>query len=455
MKDLTQGSISRHILAMAAPTMIGMVVQMLYLLIDLYFVADQGADAVAGVSGAATAAILVMALTQMLSVGTVTLVAHAVGASDRTGANLVFGQSLLLAVACMILTLLIGGTLSLEFMRYVSSSSSTAAAGATYLYWYLPGLALQFVLASASSALQGAGIAKPTMIVRMLMMLINIILAPVLIGGWGTGLPMGVAGAGLASTLTAFAGVAMTAVYFARIESWIRFDPRLMLPDRAVLKRLLQVGLPAGGELMLMFILNTVTFVLIRGFGDAAQAGFGIGSRILQAISLPALAVALAIPAVAGQNFGAGRADRVRETLKQALLMQFGIMAILTFACQLWAELPMGWFTRDAVAAQIGADFLRIVSINFLAAAVVFGCAGIFQALGNTWPSLVSSATRVILFLTLATWVAGRPDFQLSDVWYLLVATSLLQAMVSGTLVLAQMNRHLSVNSLFTTKPTA
>ena len=108
MKDLTQGSIVRNILAMAAPMAAGMIFQTLYFLVDLYFVAGLGDAAVAGVGAAGTLMFVIMALTQVLGVGAVALIAQAVGRRDRADANLVFNQSVLFAVACALATL-IGG----------------------------------------------------------------------------------------------------------------------------------------------------------------------------------------------------------------------------------------------------------------------------------------------------------------------------------------------------------
>ena len=85
-------------------------------------------------------------------------------------------------------------------MGWIGADAPTMAAGVTYLYWFTPGLALQFALVAMGSALRGTGIVQPTMIVQALTVLLNIVLAPVLIAGWGTGHPLGVAGAGLAST---------------------------------------------------------------------------------------------------------------------------------------------------------------------------------------------------------------------------------------------------------------
>ena len=191
MKDLTQGSIRGHIVAMATPIAVGMLVQTLYFLVDLYFVSRIGAHAVAGVSAGGNAGgnavMLTMALTQVLSVGSVALISHAVGAKDPPRANLVFNQSLGMAVACTLLTAAVGLGGIGPYMRTLGAGDAIAGAGRDYLMWYLPGLALQFPLAAMGSAMRGTGIAMPGMVVQMLTVLVNIVLAPVLIAGTPAG----------------------------------------------------------------------------------------------------------------------------------------------------------------------------------------------------------------------------------------------------------------------------
>ena len=214
MRDLTQGPVPGHLVAMATPIAVGMLGQTLYFLIDLYFVARLGDAALAGVGAAGLAMFVVMALTQMLGVGAMALIAQAVGRKDPQEANLVFNQSLVLAGIFLAGTLLGGYALDGWYMATLAADAETAAAGVAYLDWFLPGLALQYLTVVMMSALRGTGVVKPTMVVQMATVLINAVLAPVLIAGVGTGRPMGVAGAGLASTLAVVAGVLMLAWYF-------------------------------------------------------------------------------------------------------------------------------------------------------------------------------------------------------------------------------------------------
>ncbi len=444
MKDLTTGSISRHIVEMAVPMAIGMLIQTLYFLVDLYFVARLGDAAIAGVSLGGTLMYVVLGLTQMLGVGTVALISHAVGRKDQADANLIFNQSIVLSVLCAALTLAGGYTLGIRYLQSVAADAATVAAGISYIHFYIPGLALQFALIAMGSALRGTGIVKPTMIVQVLTLLLNIVLAPILIAGWGTGHALGVAGAGLASSIAIAAGVLMMAIYFARMEKYVGFHGDLWRPRMHTWKRMLAIGFPAGGEFALMFVFMAVIYSVIRDFGAPAQAGFGVGGRVMQAIFLPAMAIAFSTPAVAGQNFGARKAERVHATFRDAVLMSSVVMFGLTLLCQWDPAWFISRFTSEAEVIAVGSVFLQIISLNFVAQGIIFTCSGMFQALGNTWPALASTATRLLTFVALALWLAARPGFRLEHVWYLSVATVALQAVMSWLLLRWQMRKRLA-----------
>ena len=431
MRDLTRGPIFRHVLAMAVPIAVGMLLQTMYYVVDLYFVARLGDAALAGVGAAGNLMFVVFALTQMLGVGTVALMSHAVGREDRPDANHVFNQSVALSAVCALATLVGGYVVSPLYMRLLGADDATVAAGVTYLNWFIPGLALQFALVVMGSALRGTGIVKPTMVVQAFTVILNTILAPVLIAGWGTGHPLGVAGAALASSLAIAAGVALLAVYFQKLEHYVRFDRAQWRPQLSTWARMLNIGLPAGGEFGLMAVYAAVIYWIVRDFGAAAQAGFGIGLRVMQAIFLPAMAIAFAAAPIAGQNFGAKHYARVRETFRSAAFASCAVMAALTIFCQWEAGLLIRAFTNDPPVLEVGAEYLKITSWNFVAVGLVFSASSLFQAMGNTWPSFASSASRLVLFVVPAILLSMTPGFRIAYVWYLSVATIAAQAILS------------------------
>lgn len=443
MKDLTRGSIVSHIAAMAPPIMIGMVTIMICQLVDLYFVAGLGDAAVAGVAAAGNAGFLVNALMQVLGVGTVALIAHAVGRKDRDDANLVFNQSVVLSVLFGLLTLAAGFALSRPYMRAVAADAATVEAGTSYLLWFTPALALQFATQVMASALRATGIVRPSMLVQALAVIINIALAPVLISGWGTGRPLGVAGAGLASSIAVFIGVLMLLGYFFRLERYVAFRPAQWRPQLRSWKRILTVGLPAGGEFVMVFIIMAVGYYVLGAFGPAAQAGFGIGTRLLGLLHMPALSVALAAGPIAGQNFGAGQSARVRETFVKTVLIVTAVMIAVLIPAQFAPGVLLAGFSNDPDTMAVASLFLRIVSLNVVAQGVIFTCSSLFQGLGNTKPVLWSSAMRVLIYSLPSIWLSTWPGFRMEHVWYLSVATTTIQAGLSLWLLRREFRRRL------------
>lgn len=443
MKDLTQGSIANHVVAMAIPMGAGMVFQTLYYFVDLYFVGVLGEHAIAGVSAAGNATFIVFALTQVLGVGTVASVSHAVGRKDRDDANLIFNQSLSISALFGLMTIVFGYLLADVYVSAVAADNETVLNGTTYLYWFMPGLALQFAIVSMGSALRGTGIVKPAMIVQILTLVANTILAPILIAGWGTGYPMGVAGAGLATTVSVVIGIILLTVYFVRLEHYVSFNSAQWRPRMAVWWRMLKIGLPAGGEFALIFIYVAVTYWAISQFGAAAQAGFGVGSRVMYGIFVPALAIAFAAAPVAGQNFGARHPARVRETFRTTAIMCSAVMLVLMILCQWHPDVLVRVFSKDEEVILVGSVFLSIVSWNFVMAGLNTTCSSLFQALGNTVPALFSSGTRVLTFVLPTIWLSSQPWFELEHMWYLNVATVVLQTLIALALLRREMRMRL------------
>src|SRR5687768_10023730 len=183
MQDLTTGSVTRHLLKTTSFMLVTMVFQTLYFLVDLYWVGRLGKEAVAAVAVAGNLTFIVLAATQMLSVGTTTLISHAAGRRDQPRANFVFNQSILLGIVSALLFLATGLTLRSAYAGALAADAQTARLAGEYLAWFIPAMALQFPMVTMTAALRGTGNFKPGMIVQTWTVLINMALAPVLIFG--------------------------------------------------------------------------------------------------------------------------------------------------------------------------------------------------------------------------------------------------------------------------------
>jgi putative MATE family efflux protein len=423
MQDLTSGPITRHLLKTAGFMLVMMVFQTLYFLVDLYWVGRLGTAAVAGVGIAGNLTFIVLALSQMLGVGTTSVVSHAAGRKDRAAAQHLFNQSQVLSVVVAVAFLVIGLAGRLQYARVMSADADTARLSSDYLLWFIPAMALQFPLGAMGAALRGVGNFKPGMLVSTVTVVINMLVAPFLIFGWGTGHPFGVAGAAMASLISIVIGIAWLATYFTSKDAFLHFDFGDWRPVYGQWKRILAVGLPTGVEFAMMALYQFIVYTLARPFGAAAQAGFGIGMRVIQAGFMPVVALGFAVAPVAGQNFGARLASRVKATFKDAAWLAVGAMIVFGILCQLFPESMIRAFSKDPAVLAVGIEYMRIISWNFIASGLIFVSSSMFQAMGNTIPSLIASVTRVALVAFPAIALSRVPGFQLRSIWYLSAAT--------------------------------
>lgn len=435
MKDLTTGSITRHLLKTTSFMLVAMVFQTLYVLVDLYWVGRLGKEAVAAVGVAGNLTFVVLAVSQMLGVGTTTLVSHAVGRKDHDHALLVFNQSQVLSFVSGAVFLAVAMILRVPYARSLSADAETTALAADYLLWFIPAMSLQFGMVAMGSALRGTGNFKPGMVVQSATVILNIILAPFLIFGWVTGVALGVGGAALSTFVAVVVGIIWLSTYFLKPSDFLHFVTRDWKPQLHLWGRLLKVGLPAGAEFALMAAYLFIVYVVSRPFGAAAQAGFGIGMRIVQAGFLPVVALGFAVAPVAGQNFGARHPDRVRETFVSAATLAGTVMLIFAVICHIAPAAMIRFFSGDPQVVAVGEEYLRIVSWNFIASGIIFVGSSMFQALGNTIPPLVTSVLRLVFIGLPVLWLAHQPGFSLRWIWYLSVASVTLQLILNLVLL--------------------
>src|SRR5437899_1403984 len=197
MKDLTQGSVTKHLLQMTAFLAISMLVQTLYLLADLYWVGHLGKEAIAAVGVAGNFTMIVLALTQMLGVGTTTLISQAAGRKDQPQAELAFNQSFVMSLIVAAALGVVGFILRPAYCDWLSADSETATLAKAYLLWFLPGLLLQFPLLALGSALRATGLIKPAVGFQVLSVLLTIVLAHLFILRSGPWPKLGVTAAAL------------------------------------------------------------------------------------------------------------------------------------------------------------------------------------------------------------------------------------------------------------------
>jgi len=293
------------------------------------------------------------------------------------------------------------------------------------------------------SALRATGIVQAPVIFQVLSVVLNMVLAPFLIFGIGPWPKLGVTGAALATFISILVADILIILYFEKKYRYLRFRFPLWRAQMKIWGAMLRIGAPAGAEFVLLFVYILIVYWIIRNFGPAAQAGFGVGARVMQALFLPVVALSFAVSPLVGQNFGGRQADRVRDSVKSGLGIAAAMMLVLALITWLAPGTMIRFFSKDAAVIQFGSDYLRIVAFNFVAAGIVFTSSSMFQGLGNTIPPLLSSASRLVLFVLPALLLARTQGFDIKLVWYLSVGSQVLQACMNLLLLRRELHRRL------------
>jgi putative MATE family efflux protein len=443
MQDLTTGSLTRHLLKTTSFMLVTMIFQTLYFLIDLYWVGRLGKEAVAGVAIAGNLTFIVLAISQMLGVGITALISHAVGQKDHDRALLIFNQSQVLSMLVGVIFFVLGMELRIPYVDALGADARTKEQAASYLLWFIPAMALQFGIVAMGAALRGTGNFRPGMIVSTASVILNMLLAPFLIFGWVTHRPFGVAGAAISSLIAVVVATVWLVAYFFPKDSYLKFTSADWKPQFGLWKRMLAIGLPAGAEFALVAVYLFIVYSVSRRFGSSAQAGFGIGLRIIQAGFMPVVALGFAVAPVAGQNFGARKPYRVRQTFRSAALMAAGVMLGFMLLVMATAHRLVEFFSADPQVIAVGSDYLHILAWTFIMSGIVFVGSSMFQAMGNTMPALIASFTRIVLVAIPAFVFTRMAGFELRWIWYLSVCAGAIQLSLNLTLLYREFRRKL------------
>lgn len=426
MRDLTQGSVTKHLLHLSSFMSVAVLLLTLYHLADIYWVGKLGKESIAAVGLAGNLFFVVLALGQTLSIGVSTLISHATGAKDQARARLIFNQGLVFS-GLMGLAVIAVGVLILPFyFEGLGADEPTALVGKPYLAWVLPAFLLQLVGMTVGGALRGTGDVRTPMFINGGAVLLNVILDPILIFGWGPAPELGVTGAAIATLIAISIAAALLLLHFRRGQSYLRLDHACWWPRGDLFRRMFYIGGPAGAQNGLTSINLMLTYWVISPFGPAAQAGFAVGMRVTMSLMIPAAAMAFAAAAVAGQNFGAQRLDRVRQTFFSSALLATCLTLAAIAACQAGPAWFIRLFSHDPNVVAYGADYLRIIAWTFVLTGLIHTSSSIFQGLGKTLPMLATAAIRLVAFTVPVVLISRRTGFEIQQVWYLWVGAILL-----------------------------
>ena len=404
--DLTTGPMSGHFRNLAIPAAFGMLFSTLYNVVDVYWAGRISTDAQAGLAIGYQAFFILMSVGIGLSGGLSALVSNAKGARDKALARRFVAQGLAFAAIATAILMLVGSFLGPFLITLVSEPGDYRDAATGYFGWLifaLPGFLLAF---GGNGILQAHGDSRSMQRAMMVAFFANIVLNPLFVFGipglWGG---MGFNGIALA-TIVSQTGVMGWILYrISRLE--VSADLRLaeFLPNAPCFKAITAQMAPATTAFLVMMVSGFVVQFFLKGFGEEAIAAHGVALRIEQILLLPVLGMTGALLPIAGQNFGAGAHDRVREALWFCWNTGFVLSAIAAPILWFGGRTAMGFFTDDARVIEIGVSYLRVDAVLFPLFMMLFAINSFIQAMKRPiwtlWISIYRQGFGVIFFVWL------------------------------------------------------
>ena len=390
-RDFTTGSLGVALFVLSVPMIIEMFAESLFAVVDIFFVAHLGANAVAVVGITESMMYLIYSVAIGLSIGATATVARRIGEKDPDGAAKAATHSIYLGIFTAVVLGIVGVIFAPDFLRLMGADASVIAEGTTFTRIMLGGNFVVVFLFLLNAIFRGAGDATIAMRVVWIANILNIILAPCFIFGVWFFPRMGVTGAAVGTSIGRGCGVLLAAyfLFFSEKRFTIRSQHWKLDPNR--LWSLIKVSAPA----VLQFFVQTASWIglvrVITGFGTTAVAGYQIGIRIVIFALLPSIGLSNAAATLVGQNLGAGKPERSEKAVWTAVKYNVCVQTLIGILFVIFAENIAGIFTSEPEVLAFAAQALRIIAFGFFFYAVGMVLETAFNGAGDTWtPTLMN-----------------------------------------------------------------
>ncbi|WP_233544107.1 MATE family efflux transporter [Salinisphaera sp. Q1T1-3] len=432
--DLTQGSIVRALVALAVPIVFANLLQTAYQLIDTFWVGRLGAAAVAAVSLSFPVIFFLISLGLGLAIAGTILVAQYTGRGDRAQVNHVAAQALIGVIALSLLLAVVGAYAAGDIVGFLGAAADTLPLATAYLRVSFVGLPFLFAYVIFQSLMRGVGDAHTPLYIVTGTVILNFGLDPLFILGWGPVPAMGVSGAALATVVTQglAATVGLGMLFSGRYGIALRAHH--LVPDGATLWRLTRLGAPSAVEQSTRALGLMLMTILVAGFGTHALAAYGIGTRMLSFVIIPALGLSQATSALVGQNVGARRADRAERTAWLAAGAAFAALSVIGVLAFVFAEPIVALFVPGApgVIAQ-GALFVQCTAVSYGLIGAQQVLTGAFRGAGQTVVAMMIALVSLwMLQFPLAWLLSSHAGLGATGIWIAYPVQNLLTAILAA-----------------------
>ena len=391
MELLGSASIPKALLSMGIPTMIGMLVNAFYNLVDAYFVGGLGESQMGAISVVYPLGQVVVGLGLLFGNGAASYISRLLGRGDKENADKVASTALYSSVSVGAVIIIISMVFLHPILKLLGATDSILPFAATYASIYIVSCIFNVFNVTMNNIVTSEGAAKTTMCALLTGAVLNIALDPLFIYVFD----LGVAGAAIATAISQVVSTCVYQIYILRKKSVFHFRVKDCTYTKETMSEIFKIGIPT----LVFQILTSVSISLINNaagdYGDSAIAGMGVVTRLISMGSLSVFGFIKGFQPIAGYSYGAKKFDRLREAIKTSILWSTVFCVIFGVILALFPAAIVSRFTKgDAEMIRIGAASLRANGISIMLFGFYTVYSSLFLALGKGREGFILGACR-------------------------------------------------------------
>ena len=406
--DILKGPIWKSLLHLSLPIILAHLFQTFYNLADAFWLGKVGKTALAAPTITFHIIFVVIAIASGLAVGGTTLLAQYKGAKDNEKVNETAGNTFVLIGVSSIILSVIGYIFSPHLLKLLQTPQDAYIETLNYMRIMFIGVPFIFGFYIYRGLMQGYGDTVTPMKIIGFSVVLNIILDPLLIFGWGPLPQMGVVGAGIATVFSQFITSVIGIVFLITGKYGLKMNLRRFRFNNQIIKSIFKIGLPIAFSQTGTALGFTILIGIVNTFGSSVVGAFGIGNRIIGLLVMPAMGLAQGSSTIVAQNIGANQIDRAEKSVWTAVGINSFIIFILTTLLFFYGGYVVKFFINNAEVIDIGNRMFKITSFSVLFFTIMMVFTGAFQGAGHTIPVFIMQMIRLWVLRIPCVWLLAK-----------------------------------------------
>ncbi len=432
--NLVHGPVLQSLITISLPIIGANFLHTAYQLTDTFWVGRLGAAAIAAVSISFPVIFLIVSLGGGLSIAGTILVAQYKGKNDIKAVNHITAQTFFAVFVISAVLACVGFFGSPGIIKLMGAEKEVFTDAVSYMKISFAGTIFMFAFMVFQSLMRGVGDVKTPMYIILATVLLNLVIDPLFIMGYGFVPAFGVSGAAIATIICQ--GIsAVTGIWLmVKKKRQIQLHLKGFRPDFPLIKKMFVLGIPASIEHSTVALGMNLLIFLVTGFGTTVLAAYGIGHRISSFVVIPTIGLSMATSTLVGQNMGAGKIKRAERIVRVAVSLGFAILTLMGILMFLFAgQIAATFIPGEPETMRMSAQFIRIMALTFGFMAVHHVINGAFIGSGNTHISMMLSIISLwMLRFPLAYILSRHTGLKEVGIWIAFPLTNILTAFITA-----------------------